>query len=170
MLVEVGRLIKAHGIKGDLLGFSLTDFPEIRFALGAKLQLADQRNLTVTKCVDHSGKLLFHFKEVSDRTQAELIAGSVIYAEVDQTELPPEPGKYFDRQLIGMLVNTAQGDVLGKIVDVLHLPAQDVLVMNMHGQEVLIPFVDQIVPEVDLSLGMITINPPPGLLEVANEN
>lgn len=170
MLVEVGRLIKAHGIKGDLLTQSLTDFPELRFAVGTKLQLANQQFLTVTKFAEHSGRLLLHFEEIVDRTAAEQAAGSLLYAEVDETELPPEPGKYFDRQLIGLLVSTNEGDVIGKIVDVLHLPAQDVLVMNMHGKEVLIPFVDPIVPVVDLAQNMITINPPVGLLEVADEN
>ena len=170
MLVEVGRLIKAHGIKGDLLTQSLTDFPELRFAVGTKLQLANQQFLTVTKFAEHSGRLLLHFQEIVDRTAAEQAAGSLLYAEVDETELPPEPGKYFDRQLIGLLVSTNDGDVIGKIVDVLHLPAQDVLVMNMHGKEVLIPFVDPIVPVVDLAQNMITINPPVGLLEVADEN
>ncbi len=170
MLVEVGRLIKAHGIKGDLLTQSLTDFPELRFAVGTKLQLANQQFLTVTKFAEHSGRLLLHFEEIVDRTAAEQAAGSLLYAEVDETELPPEPGKYFDRQLIGLLVSTNDGDVIGKIVDVLHLPAQDVLVMNMHGKEVLIPFVDPIVPVVDLAQNMITINPPVGLLEVADEN
>ena len=170
MLVEVGRLIKAHGIKGDLLTQSLTDFPELRFALGAKLQLANQQFLTVTKFAEHSGRLLLHFEEIVDRNSAEQAAGSLLYAEIDETELPPEPGKYFDRQLIGLLVSTNDGDVIGKVVDVLHLPAQDVLVMNMHGKEVLIPFVDPIVPIVDLDHNMITINPPVGLLEVSDEN
>ncbi len=170
MLVEVGRLIKAHGIKGDLLTQSLTDFPELRFTVGAKLQLPNQQFLTVTKFAEHSGRLLLHFKEIVDRTAAEQVAGNLLYADIDETEMPPEPGKYFDRQLIGLLVSTNDGDVIGKIVDVLHLPAQDVLVMNMHGKEVLIPFVDPIVPVVDLENNMITIDPPVGLLEVADEN
>lgn len=170
MLVEVARLIKAHGIKGDLLAQSLTDVPELRFAPKMKLQLADQTPLTVVKCSQHSGKLLLHFAEISDRTAAEQVAGNLVFAEVDPAELPPTSGKYFDRQLIGLLVATKEGDVIGKVIDLLHLPAQDVLVVNSHGKEVLIPFVDPIVPVVDLVQGVLTIDPPTGLLEVADEN
>lgn len=170
MLVEVGRLTKAHGIKGDLLIESFTDFPELRFAVGNSVQLSSGKKLTVTKNVNHSGKLLLHFAEIVDRTAAEAIAGNILFTEVDETELPPEPGKYFDRQLIGLLVSMPAGDVIGKVVDVMHLPAQDLLVVNSHGREILIPFVDPIVPRVDLELGLIQIDPPAGLLEVSDEN
>ena len=170
MLVEVGRLTKPHGIKGDFIIESLTDFPDIRFAVGSKLQLSSGTLLTVTRMADHSGRLLLHFEEVVDRTAAEQLVGEYLFAEVDETELPPVEGKFFDRQLIGLLVAKQSGEVIGKVSSILHLPAQDLLAIDSFGKEILIPFVDPIVPVVDLTSGIITIDPPNGLLEVADEN
>lgn len=170
MLVEVGRLAKAHGVKGDLLTEPLTDFPDLRFSIGAVVQLQSGRKLTVSRHADHSGKMLLHFLEIPDRNSAEEIAGELLFADIDESEMPPIPGKYFDRQLIGMLVCLLTGEVIGKVSEILHLPAQDVLVVNSFGKEILIPFVDPIVPKVDLLQGKITIDPPAGLLEVADEN
>jgi 16S rRNA processing protein RimM len=168
LLVEVGRLVKAHGIKGDLLVASFTDLPEIRFSVGAKLYLADGTELTVTKSVNHSGNLILHFDQIDDRTKAELVSRNSIFADVDETELPPEPGRYFDRQLIGLNVITVQQQIVGKISEVLHLPAQDMfVVVDESSTEYLIPFVDPIVIEVDLEARTVLIDPPKGLLNLA---
>jgi len=170
LLVEVGRLIKAHGIKGELIVESLTDFPELRFANGAKLHTDTNQTFTVERCASHSGRLLIKLVEITDRTQAENLAKVVLFAEVAKDDLPPEKGKYFDRQLIGLLVAKLDGAVIGKVEDVVHLAKQDLLIVNSFGKEVLIPFVDEIVPEIDLEQGLIRINPPVGLLELSDEN
>ena len=142
----------------------------MRFAVGSKLQLTSGTLLTVTRMADHSGRLLLHFEEVVDRTAAEQLVGEYLFAEVDETELPPVEGKFFDRQLIGLIVAKQSGEVIGKVTSILHLPAQDLLAIDSFGKEILIPFVDPIVPVVDLTSGIITIDPPTGLLEVADEN
>jgi 16S rRNA processing protein RimM len=168
LLVEVGRLVKAHGIKGDLLVASFTDVPEIRFGIGAKLYLADGTELTVTKSANHSGNLILHFAQIDDRTKAELVSRNMVFADIDENELPPEPGRYFDRQLIGLSVVTVEQQVVGKITEMLHLPAQDMfVVVDESNHEYLIPFVDPIVIEVDLAAGTVLIDPPPGLLNLA---
>lgn len=170
MLVEVGRLIKAHGIKGELIVESLTDFPELRFAKGAKLHTDTNQTFTVERCTFHSGRLLMKLFEITDRTEAEKYARVTLFSDVSEDELPPVKGKYFDRQLIGLLVAKLDGYVIGKVEDIVHLSKQDLLVINSFGREVLIPFVDEIVPEIDLESGLIRINPPTGLLELSDEN
>lgn len=170
MLVEVGRLIKAHGIKGEIVLESLTDFPNLRFAKNAKLETAIGETLTIERFAEHSGRYLVKFVEVKDRNAAESMAGLLVLSEVDPDQLPPISGKYFDRQLIGLLVVKSDDEILGKVTEVIHLPGQDMLVINSFGKEVLIPFVDEIVPEVDLELGVVKIIPPEGLLELFDEN
>ena len=168
MLVEVGRLVKAHGIKGDLLVSSLTDLPELRFAIGAKLSLADGKEFTITKSSQHSGNLILHFAGVDDRNAAELIIRNQLFADVDEAQVPPDPDRYFDRQLIGLTVKTINEETVGVVKDILHLPAQDMFVIQSSSMlEVLVPFVDPIVVEVDLESRVILIDPPAGLINLA---
>lgn len=168
MLVEVGRLLKAHGIKGDLIVFSLTDLPELRFAVGAKLSLADGKQFTITKSSQHSGNFILHFAGVDDRNAAELIIRNQVFADIDESQVPPDPNRYFDRQLIGLTVKTVTEETVGVVKEILHLPAQDMFVIESSSKtEVLVPFVDPIVIEVDLDAGLILIDPPAGLLNLA---
>ena len=81
-----------------------------------------------------------------------------------------DPDEFFDHQLVGLLAVTTGGDDVGAVTDVLHLPEQDVLVIARHGTEVLVPFVAQIVPEVDLPSRRVVIDPPPGLLDPAEDD
>lgn len=166
MLVEVGKVVKAHGIKGDLLVFALTDFPDLRFAVNAKITIDKSTWLTVARSAEHSGRYIVHFMEINDRNSADALVGSILLTEVEQNQLPPVPDRYFDRQLIGLKV-IADGADVGVVVDVLHLPSQEVLTVERAGVEVLIPFVEPILQNVDLEKGTISINPPPGLLNLS---
>lgn len=168
MQLVVGRIGRAHGVRGDLFVEPFTDEPEVRFAIGAKLTTSvnDSRlkTLTVTENKWHSGKLILHFAGIDDRTVAEQLKGIELSADVDPLELPDDPDEFYDHQLIGLNV-LHSGEIIGQVDQVLHLPAQDLLaVIKSDGSEVLIPFVKQIVPEVDLVNKNLIITPPPGLL------
>jgi len=162
--VVVGRIKRAHGIKGELGVDVRTDEPERRFAPGSSLVCGD-RTLTVASSRFHSGRLLVAFREVPDRTAAEQLHGEVLEAEIDPDESPDDPEEFYDRQLVGLHVRGADDAVVGMVTAVLHGPAQDTLVVDAGAHEVLVPFVEAIVPEIDLDAGHVRLADVPGLLD-----
>jgi 16S rRNA processing protein RimM len=176
MRVIVGRVGRPHGIRGEVVIGVRTDEPDLRFAVGATLDVAereegpaDSEPLTVASARWHSGQLLVAFAGITDRTAATELTGS--WLSVDSSRLPeiPDPDEFRDHQLIGLSVRTSAGDPVGVVADVLH-HGQDLLVVRGvagRDEEYLVPFVKAIVPEVDLPGGVVIIDPPPGLLDPA---
>lgn len=102
---------------------------------------------------------------ISDRSAAESLIKAILLVEQPLDQLPEEPDAWYDHQLVGMQV-VRDGAVVGKVLRVDHMPAQDLLAIDTpSGGEVLVPFVKAFVPEVDLKAGQITITPPLGLFE-----
>ena len=173
MRVIVGRVGRPHGIRGEVVIGVRTDEPDQRFAVGAILD-ADRdppgeepsgQQLTVASARWHSGQLLVAFAGITDRTAAGELTGS--WLSVDSSQLPEvaDPDEFRDHELVGLSVRTTTGHPVGVVTDVLH-PGQDVLVVRPpHGEEHLVPFVKAIVPEVDLTAGVLVIDPPLGLLD-----
>jgi 16S rRNA processing protein RimM len=143
----------------------MTDEPDHRYADGTVLMTSDNTTLTVATSKWHSGRFVVHFTGVDDRTAAESLRGQTLTIEVDPAELPEDPDEYYDHQLVGLNVALDDGSVIGVIGEVIHLPSQDLLSVKREGEtEVLIPFVMEFVPEIDLDTKTVTITPPPGLL------
>ena len=164
MLVVVGRIGRAHGIRGELNVEIRTDEPDRRFAAGSTLT-CDGRPLTVASSRHHSGRLLVAFEEVSDRTAAEELHGRLLEADVDAAERPDDPEEFYDHQLVGLQVRGPGDVVVGTVSAVEHLPEQDTLVVDADGREVLVPFVSALVPTVDLDAGYLQVSDVPGLLD-----
>ncbi len=162
MRVTVGRVGRAHGIRGDLAVELRTDDPDKRFAVGASV-FCRHGELVVGSARSHSGKLLVSFQHIADRTAAETHHGCILEAEVDPNETPDD-GSFYDRQLRGLTV-LVNGQARGTIKDVLHLPAHDSLLIAYNGVDVQVPFVEELVPEVDLDARTITVVDRPGLLD-----
>jgi 16S rRNA processing protein RimM len=167
--VTVGRIGRPHGVRGDVVVGVRTDEPELRFATGSRLDTdpADRGPLVVATCRWHSGELLVRFQGISDRDAAAELRGT--WLTVDSSTLGPldDPDEFRDSDLVGLTVRIADGTVVGIVDDVLH-SGQDVLVVrpSSGSGEILIPFVKEIVPEVDVTSGVVVINPPPGLLDL----
>jgi 16S rRNA processing protein RimM len=168
--LRVGRLTKAHGLKGAIKLELYTDDPERRFVPGAEfsLQVPDSspwhgRHLTLRELRWYNGHPVGFFEGVDDRTAAEGLVKAILWVEhIDQEE--PEPDAWYDHQLVGLAV-LRDGEKVGEVAAVDHLPAQDLLIVKAAGREVLVPFVSAIVPEVDVEAGTLTVTPPPGLFE-----
>jgi len=164
----VARIGRAHGIKGEVTVEVRTDEPELRLAPGAVLATdpPDAGPLTIERGRVHSGRLLLAFEGVRDRDAAEALRNTLLVAEVDPDERPEDPEEFYDHQLIDLDVVTRDGTHVGRIAEVAHLPAQDLLVVRRaEGGEALVPFVGEIVPEIDLAAQRIVVDPPPGLLD-----
>jgi 16S rRNA processing protein RimM len=176
MRVIVGRVGRPHGLRGEVVVGVRTDEPDLRFAVGAILDVAEQEDgpvdrqrLTVAAARWHSGQLLVAFTGITDRSAAGELTGS--WLSVDSSQLPDigDPDEFRDHELVGLSVRTAAGDQVGVVTDVLHY-GQDLLVVRRSdggNGESLVPFVKAIVPEVDLTAGVLVIDPPPGLLDPA---
>ena len=167
-VVAVGRVGKAHGVRGDAFVEPWTDAPDERFSPGSRLhtQPAERGPLTVESARDHSGKLVVHFAGVDDRTAVEALRGTVLLVPAAARPAIEDPDEFYDTDLIGLTVRTVQGRHLGPVTDVLHSPAGSLLAVDVDGREVLVPFRTELVPTVDLAAGIAEIDPPDGLLEL----
>ena len=122
--------------------------------------ITDHGNLVVTSARVHNGILLLGFEGITDRNAVEKLRNTLLYAEVDIDQPSENEDDYHIQQLIGLTAVLADGSNYGTVADVLNLPAQDCLVINTETGEVLIPFVRQLVPTVDLERKLIVVNPP----------
>jgi 16S rRNA processing protein RimM len=166
--VVVARVGRPHGIKGEVSVEVRTDDPDGRLAPGTVLRTepAAAGPLTIVTGRVHSGRLLLTFEGCTSRSGAERLRNVLLVADVDPDERPEDPDEYFDRHLVGLRVETLDGDLVGELAEMLHLPGQDVLVVRRNdGSESLVPFIAQFVPEVDLEGGRIVVDPPEGLLD-----
>jgi 16S rRNA processing protein RimM len=166
--VIVGRIGRAHGIRGEVGIEVRTDEPERRFCDGAQLvtDTSPERMLTIAGFRWHGDRLLVKFAEVPDRTAAEQLRNTVVQVDVPDDERPEHPDEYYDRDLVGLTVRTADGSEAGEVTAVVHLPAQDLLeVARSDGQHVLVPLVADLVPSIALDEGYLVVADRPGLLD-----
>jgi len=169
--VVVGRIGRAHGIKGEVSVEPRTDEPDRRFAVGTALDARAPGGvlrpgaLTVEGLRWHQGRMLVRFAEFRDRTAAEAARGTLVEVQVEAHEAPTDPEEFYDRQLVGLVVRTTEGVEVGPVTGVIHGAAQDILAIKANGREVLVPFVTELVPQVDLAGGFVVVADRPGLLD-----
>ena len=160
MKLNVGRIGKAHGILGEATIEVRTDEAEDRFAIGSVLETDSHGELTVVSARVHNGILLLGFQGIEDRNSIEALRNELLYAEVDIAAPGIDEDDYHVLQLVGCTAYLVDGDEFGVVTDVLNLPGQDVLAIKSADGEVLIPFVRQLVPVVDIKAQRMTVIPP----------
>jgi len=159
MRLNVGRIGRAHGILGEATIEVRTAEPERRFAVGAEV-LTENGKLKVASARVHNGILLIGFEGITDRNGIEKLRNTLLYSEVDINEPGVDEDDYHVQQLIGLKAELEDGSEFGVITEVLNLPAQDCLAIKTESGEVLIPFVRQLVPVVDLKAKKVVVIPP----------
>lgn len=171
--LRVGRLTKPHGLKGGLKVELYTDNPELRFVPGAVMQLQVPkdsewfgRTITVRELRWFNQVPVAFFAEVPDRTAAESIVRAILWIDERAVLEGEEDNAWYDHQLVGLEVHR-DGVKVGVVAEVQHFPAQDLLAVDTEHGTVLVPFVEAIVPHVDLETRIVTITPPIGLFEEA---
>lgn len=167
--LRVGRLVKAHGLKGALKLELYTDNPERRFTTGAEftLQVPEAspwhgKTVTVREYRVMNGNPVVFFDDVEDRTAAEGLVRAILWIDQDVSEV--EENAWFDQQLVGLDV-VRDDVVIGRVMRIEHFPAQDLLIVKAGDREVMVPFVEAIVPTVDVAGGRVVVTPPAGLFE-----
>ncbi|MFF2029744.1 ribosome maturation factor RimM [Arthrobacter sp. NPDC058192] len=171
MQLQVARIGKPHGIRGEVTVQVLTDAPGDRFVPGTQfvVEPASAGPLTVESARWNKDILLLAFEEIETRNDAETLRGAKLFVETEDIDEDDDEG-WYEHELVGLDVRV--GDVVVGKVSALHtMPVQDLLVVTTaEGNEVLVPFVEQIVPEVNVGEKYVVVTPPPGLFEVNTDD
>ena len=156
--LRIGRVLRAHGVKGALRVELLTDFPD-RFAPGREMVVGGRR-LRVARSEELQGSVLVTFEGISDRTAAEPLAGAYVTVPLAEARALPAD-HYYHFQLVGLTVfDTRQARQLGRVTEVLSYAANDVLRVTDGDREVLIPMIRSVVRSIAPAEGMITVDLP----------
>jgi 16S rRNA processing protein RimM len=156
--LRIGRVLKAHGVKGAVRVELLTDFPD-RFAPGRQVLVAGRR-LRVARSEDADGTMLVTFEGIDDRSAAETLAGAYFTVPLGEARSLPA-GQYYHFQLVGLTVfDTRQARELGRVAEVLTYAANDVLRVTDGDREILIPMIRSVVRSIALPEGRITVDLP----------
>ncbi|PJM73234.1 16S rRNA processing protein RimM [Bifidobacterium primatium] len=189
-LLRVCRIGRAQGLKGEVNVRAFTDEPEERFAPGSVLLTEDGREFEVVRSRKFKERWIVLFKGVADRNASEALNGTMLYVEPTYSDdgddeddgfyaedlIGLEARIYEDKDTDGNTDSDADGSdndgsdaayvVAGKVTDVMESPAQWLLtITEPSGAESLVPFVEEIVPEVDPDEGYLVLTPPNGLLQ-----
>jgi 16S rRNA processing protein RimM len=168
--VRVGKIGAAHGIRGEVRVFVYTEDP---LAIRSYGELEDEdgaRKFEIASAREGNGHLVVRFKGIDDRNEAEKLTHVQLFVPRDR--LPKQDDeKFYHADLIGLRVETKSGETLGEVIAVPNYGASDLLEIRpaKPGQTLLIPFIDEFVPEVDVAGGRIVVDPPAGLFEEEKE-
>jgi len=191
MQLVIGSVVRAHGVRGEVVVAVTTDEPQDRYVVGSVLETdpTTAGPLTIEGLRVHTSsgvdRLLVAFEGVEDRDAAERLRGVKLLVDADDIEPSEDPDEFHDFQLIGLAVHVGEtpaageapaarevpaaeeGDRIGEIVRVDHGPGADMLIVaRPDGRQTLVPFVSAIVPTVDIAAGRVVITPPDGLLDL----
>lgn len=183
--VVIARIGKPHGIRGEVTVQTHTDDPEWRFASGttyateAAPGTGVPRLLTIASARLHQKTWLLGFEEIPDRTGAESLRGTrlVIGEGVDGTAGAADDDRdvaggdedgWYEEDLVGLSVEDLSGQVIGEVTGLTVGAAQDLLHVRLtDGREGLVPFVEALVPVVDVEAGRVVVDAPDGLFDLA---
>lgn len=166
--LEVGKIINTHGLRGEVKIQPWTDSPEV-FADLPYVFLAEKTGelkLTVKQVKYQKNNIIVKFAEINSIEEAERYKNCVLTAQRDMLGQLPE-GVYYIADLIGLTVETEDGTVLGKITDVFQTGANDVYTIDRpEGKPLLLPAIPEVVRQVDIPGGKITVRLLEGLLDL----
>ena len=167
----MGRLGRPHGTQGEILVWPLTDHPESTFAPGVVLLPGtdapdpDEAPLRVVSARPFQQGWLVVVEDVETRTDAELLTGRYLYREAAEVE-PLAEGEVFQHDLIGLQVVTVDGRPVGTVSELYEMRPADLLEVRGEGRTLMIPFLKDVVVDVDLAGGRLVVDPPEGLLDL----
>ena len=160
--LAVGRIVGAHGVRGEVKVKSLTDFPE-RFVSGAQFFIENEAApREIASVRPHKGMLLIRFVDVSTRNNAEALQKKHLFVPRDEA-MPLGEDEYYEDELLGLQVETLAGEALGELIEIIWTGANDVYVVKGAQGEILIPAIADVVQKVDLASGVMQVSLLPGL-------
>jgi 16S rRNA processing protein RimM len=160
----IGRIASAVGLRGAVKALVMTDFPD-RFGLLETVYLGDEltpHRISSYQLRKEGRQVVLRFQECQNRDQAELLRGKFIWIPTEQAMPLPE-GQYYVHQLLGLEVETEEGEHLGVLREVLFPGGNDVYVIGDEKQEVLVPALRDVILQVDLAERRMVVRVPEGL-------
>jgi 16S rRNA processing protein RimM len=157
----VGRVLRAWGIRGDVKIAPFTDRPEDLKQYRSVLVGPQRKPYAVKSFRPYQGNWLLHLNGVESRNEAEALHGQEILIEAAQR--PRQEGEFFAREVIGLKVRTIAGEELGEVVEILVTGANDVYVVKGQRGEILLPARVEVIKEIDVEAGVMTVELLPGL-------
>jgi 16S rRNA processing protein RimM len=167
-MVVVGRVVRPHGLRGQVVIASETDFGDERFAAGAKVWRMDGKAvqaLTVSEGYPQADRWVVGFETVTSVEEAEALRGAELRIP-ENARMPLGPDEYYLYDLVGCEVRTAAGEEVGRVQAVYTGAGGSLLSVDREGAEVLVPLVKSMCPEIDVANRRIVVDPPEGLLDV----
>ncbi len=164
--VVLGRIVGAHGIRGEVVLMSFTAEPQAIAGYGALDLVGSGRSLVIEALRPAKAGFIARLQGITDRNAAEALKGTEL--AVPRTRLPAAPeGEVYHADLIGLAVRLPDGRTIGRVTDVENYGASDLLAVRLNddGREVLLPFNRAAVPAIDIAAGFLIADPPEGLLE-----
>ena len=167
-MVTVGRIVRPHGRRGDVVVESETDFADERFTVGETLHWmrdAVIRPIRIRSSRPYDGRWVVGFEGVESIDEAEAVRGLELRIPADALR-SLAPGWYYTHDLVGCRVETAGGERIGEVTGVQFGSGAPLLVVAGPGGEVLVPLAEHICRSIDVAGRRVEIDPPPGLLEL----
>lgn len=164
-LLEVGKIVNTHGLRGEVKVIPWTDYPEV-FENIKYVSLSDGRGLEIKGIKYQKNNIIVKFAEISDVDEAMKLKEKVLFAERDELGELPE-GVHYIKDLIGMSVVSDDGESIGEVADVLQTGANDIYEVKRKGEKpLLIPVIDDVVLNIDTDSSVITVHLMDGLLDL----
>ncbi len=166
-LLAVGKIVKAFGVRGEVVVECLADSPDRFRTLRAVLlgpDTATARPARVRRATPGTRGIRIVLGDVPDRTSAEKLVGCFLFVDArHRVKLPP--GRFFVHQVVGLTVLDQNSAVVGRVREVLKLPAHDVYVVERHGRELMIPAVREFVRSIEPEAGVVRVHLIEGMVE-----
>jgi 16S rRNA processing protein RimM len=165
--VVIGRIVKPHGLKGEVVVEVLTDFPG-RFSEGLRVRLSggahEARELHIVAARPHHDRVLLTFEGISDVSMTETLRNAELSVSAQDIS-PRPPGYVYHWELEGAVAVDASGRELGRVTGLVDAAGRPLLVLATPRGEREVPFTAPIVVSVDVASKRVVLDPPPGLLD-----
>ncbi|RSL31253.1 ribosome maturation factor RimM [Salibacterium salarium] len=168
---NVGKVVNTHGVRGEIRVIPTTDFEEERFVKGEDIYLyradtdSERHQVTIENVRYHKQFTLLTFSEISSLDEAEKWKNSLL--QIPETKLQElDEGEYYYHEIIGCMVYSEEGDALGPVREILSPGANDVWVVEPYEgkNDILVPYIDDVVKKVDINNKTIVIHVMEGLM------
>lgn len=160
----IGKILRAHGVRGEVRVLSHTDLPE-RFTWLKEVYVGEQnpRLLAIESVRFHQNWVLLKFAGIDFRDQTDVLKGELLQVRIEDA-IPLAEGEYFLFQLVDMPVYTDEGQHLGVVKEVIETGANNVFVVRGEGPDILLPDTKEVIVDIDFENGRLTVHLLPGLL------
>ena len=165
-LVVVGRVLAPRGLQGEVQVEAISDAPG-RFSSGGILYLNTHPHKIQWSSSLLSGRVVLKLEDINTRTDAESMRGHLLMVPEDMVPSLAD-GDYYHYQIIDLRVYSQQSEYLGQITQILSTGSNDVYVVSLDGRELLIPALYEVIKEVDVEMGTMTVDLPEGLKQTVD--